>query len=165
MKQNRRVVVNGVTFSVPPRLSRIDSASTHGWQVRYCGDGDRSRLFSDGKKGPAASFRAAVADLKRRYQAAPPKVASSVRETPLAHKTSDLPAGISGPVLMHKPGRAPHAEFKVTLPRRGRPNAGTSVYIGTERTWTAQRYEAALAKAVKLRDAAVEQFNATLVDG
>ena len=42
-----------------------------------------------------------------------------------------------------------------------KPNAGTAIYIGTERNWSAQRYDAALAKAVKLRELAVQQFKRT----
>lgn len=151
MKQPRKLIIDGLAFSVPPRIQRCGMA----WQVRYRG----TKLYSDGTEGANASFKAAVRDLRKRYKATPPKSsASSVRDKPLSHKTSTLPPGISGPVLARKPGRAPYAEFKVSLPRKGKPNAGTSVYIATESSWCAQRYDDALAKAVRLRDAAVKRF-------
>ena len=39
---------DGKQHAVPRHINRIDSDSTHGWQVRYAG---RSKLFSDGKHG------------------------------------------------------------------------------------------------------------------
>ena len=150
MKQPRHIVIDDVPFTVPPRIQRCGKA----WQVRYLG----TKLYSDGSGGANASFKAAVVDLRKRYKAAPPHVVSSLRDKPLSHKTSALPPGISGPVLAFKPGRAPYAEFKVSLPRKGKANAGTSVYIATESSWCAQRYDDALAKATRLRNAAVKRF-------
>lgn len=147
MKSNRKLKIGRHVFDVPPRIQRVPG----GWQVRYAG----TLLFSDGEPGPRASFAAAVAELQSRYAASPPKAASSVRVAPLSHKTTDLPAGISGPVLIHKPGRAAYAEFKVTLPRAGKPNRGTSVYIASESTWSQERYDNALDKALRLRVAAL----------
>lgn len=147
MKNPRILTIDGVKHQVPPHISR----SGNGWQVRYAG----TKFFSDGQHPPAVSLKAAVSELQARYAGRRPVVRSSVRETPLRGKASGLPAGISGPVLIVKRGRAPYAEFKVTLPRRGKPNAGTSVYIGTENSWSAERYTEALAKAVRLRTAAV----------
>jgi hypothetical protein len=151
VKHSRIVVVGNLPFIVPPRIQRCGPA----WQVRYRG----TVLFSDGTAGPRASLRAATIELMRRYGEVPPKQRSGLRDAPLRHKSTDLPAGISGPVLVHKPGRGAYAEFKVSLPRRGRPNGGTSVYIAAESTWSQDRYDAALAKAIARRDAAVRALN------
>ena len=155
MKSSRTVRIHGKTFAVPARIQRCEDAHTHGWQVRYCG----TMLFSDGAAGPRESLKAAIAELGARYRASPPPAAVvRVRSAALPHKTSDLPAGISGPILIRKPGRADSAEFKVSLPRRGKPNASTSVYIASETTWSAERYSVALAKALRLRQAAMRAF-------
>lgn len=148
---HRTLTIAGRKHSVPPRIQRLDTRYTHGWQLRYLG----THLFSDGKEGAGASLKLAVEELQQRYADHPlPLPASHVRDLPLVHKQNDLPAGISGPVMISKDGRAPYGEFKVSLPRKGKPNAGTSVYIATENTWDEQHYDAALAKAVRLRDAA-----------
>ncbi len=152
MKSNRQIIVAGKRFSVPPRVQRVPG----GWQVRYAG----SQFFADGKAGARVSFRAAVAELQSRYTERPAVLASKVRRAPLSHKTSDLPAGVSGPVLIRKAGRADSAEFKVSLPRRGKANASTSVYIASETTWSLERYQAALAKAMQLRETALRVFMA-----
>lgn len=158
MNSTRKVVIGGHTFKVPERIQRLDHRYTHGWQLRY----DGTRLFSDGKAGPAAALKQAVEELQRRYavHAPPSDNGSHTRDTPLPNKQNDLPAGISGPVMIHKDRRAPYAEFKVSLPRKGKPNAATSVYIATENTWDAEHYDAALAKAVRLRDEAVRRVRA-----
>jgi hypothetical protein len=153
-RKNGTVRVGGDVLAVPSRIQRIDHGFTHGWQLRYMG----TKLFSDGDGLPKDSLARAVGELYRRTKKHPPRVPSSVRTTALPHKQNTLPAGISGPVLVHKPSRAPYAEFKVSMPRRGAANAGTSVYIGTERTWSAERYDKALAKAKRIRTLALKQF-------
>lgn len=154
MKRHREVTVGYRIFKCPPRIQRCDSDRMHGWQVRYLS----TMFFSDGARGPLKSFHRAVRELKARYAEHPTEAPSSLRFSPLSHKQNDLPAGISGPVLQHRRGRAPYADFKVSLPVRGRKNLGRTVYIGTERTWSQQRYDAALVKAIKIRNAAVRAF-------
>jgi hypothetical protein len=153
----RWVKVYGARLLVPPRIQRLDAHGLAGWQVRW---GKPTKYFADGIAGPSTALGAAVDELAKRYRRHPPPlpIGTSLRIKPLAHKQNDLPPGISGPVLRYRKGRAPYAEFKVSLPRAGRANAGTTVYIGTQRNWCAQRYDAALAKAVKLREEAVDQL-------
>lgn len=154
MKKARVVTIEGARMSVPPRIKRIDSSYGHGWEVCYLG----FKFFTDKQHGPLGALNAAIQELHRRYAVEPPHDPSSVRDTPLSHKTTTLPAGISGPVLIRKAHRKPYAEFKVSLPVKGRANRGTSVYIATEDSWNQTRIDAALTKAVKLRAAAVAKF-------
>ena len=43
MKTRKVTIYSGKTFTVPQGIQRIDTTSTHGWQVRYAG----TKLFSD----------------------------------------------------------------------------------------------------------------------
>ena len=43
MKQRNVTIFSGKAFTVPQGIQRIDTASTHGWQVRYQG----TKFFSD----------------------------------------------------------------------------------------------------------------------
>ena len=146
MKATRQLTIESQVLNVPARIQRCGK----GWQVRYLG----TKLYSDGTEGPRKALQAAVRDLEARYEATPPKDRIGVRVVPLKHKTSKLPPGISGPVLTRRRGQL-CAEFKVSLPRRGRPNGGTTVYIASESTWSQQRYDTALAKALAIRADAV----------
>jgi len=86
-----------------------------------------------------------------------------IRTEPTKGKSLGLPSGISGPISRLRNG-ATYKEFYFTvlLPRFGRKNQKTSVYIGTESTLTdesiAERWDCAEAKAVNLRAAAIAQY-------
>lgn len=154
MKFRKAHLPSGQTFDVPQGIQRIDSKSTHGWQVRYQG----TKLFSDGESAdPQQSLAKAIKELLARHAAAPP-VLSRMNNGPSAHKTSDLPAGISGPILRSRPGRALIAELSVALPRLGLQPRIKSIYIGSQNTYTEARYLAALAKGIELRKEALESY-------
>lgn len=141
----------GLTFEVPSCIQRIDSKSTHGWQVRCLG----SKFFSD-SGDPAQAFENARRELAARLRDKP--VSTRLRTTPLPHKTSDLPAGVSGPIVRHREGRAPFAEIGVLLPVFGAEPRRTKVYVGSENTYTPERYRTAEAKAIELRNKAVRAY-------
>lgn len=146
MKTRDVVIYNGERFEVPQGIQRIDHRSTHGWQLRYGG----TKLFSDGSDGAAAALAAARQELMRRIARLP--APSRLQRRPSGHKHSDLPVGISGPVVRRRTGsQTLDSSLSVSLPRYGQEPLRRSVFIGTQNTYTAERYLAALAKAVALR--------------
>lgn len=156
MKYRDVVIFNGDTFTVPQNIQRIDHLATHGWQLRYGG----TKLFSDHSSdgsGAAASLEAATRELIRRINKLP--APSRLQQRPSHNKTSDLPVGISGPIVrQRRGGRVGDCSLAVLLPRFGQPAKRVNVYIGTENTYTPERFQAALERAVALRNEAVEAY-------
>jgi hypothetical protein len=158
MKLRDVVIFSGHKFSVPQCIQRIDKDSTHGWQVRYQG----TKLFSDHTpdgSGAKRSLEKATRELLTRIATLPAPV--TLQRAPSAHKTSDLPPGISGPIVRaRKRSKVRSASFSVLLPQYGSPPKVTSVYIGNENTYSVDRYNAALAKAIALRRRAELRYEA-----
>ncbi len=161
MKQRKVTIFTGRTYTVPQGIQRIDSVSTHGWQVRYQG----TKLFSDGSpdgSGAAASLDAATRELLRRIATLP--APTVLRRAPTVGKSSKLPAGISGPIVVSRGDqRVLSAVLSVLLPRYGQTAQMKSVYIGTENTYNQTKYRAALAEAKSLREEAVAAYEAAAV--
>jgi hypothetical protein len=158
MKFRDVVIFNGQPFTVPQGIQRIDTRATHGWQVRYGG----TKLFSDHTpdgSGAPASLERAKQELARRIAKMP--APSLLQKKPSESKTSNLPVGISGPIVRKREGSAVRScSLSVLLPRYGQPPRCSSVYIGTENTYTVERYLAALEKAVALRNEAEQLYEA-----
>ena len=156
MKTRDIVIFSGEQFSVPQCIQRIDHQSTHGWQVRYGG----TKLFSDHSQdgsGAAASLAAATKALLSRIAKLP--APSRLQRKPSGNKTSGLPVGISGPIVRQRAtSRVRDCSFAVSLPTFGASPRGRSVYIGTENTYTVEKYQVALAKAIELREQAEEVY-------
>jgi hypothetical protein len=156
MKTRDIVIFSGEQFSVPQCIQRIDHQSTHGWQVRYGG----TKLFSDHSQdgsGAAAALAAATKALLSRIAKLP--APSRLQRKPSGNKTSGLPVGISGPIVRQRAtSRVRDCSFAVSLPTFGASPRGRSVYIGTENTYTVEKYQAALAKAIELREQAEEVY-------
>ncbi len=149
MKTRNVVIHTGERFEVPQGIQRIDHRSTHGWQLRYGG----TKLYSDGARGAAAALAAARQELLRRIAKLP--APSRLPRRTSGHKRSDLPVGITGPVVRCRPGSSTmDSSLSVSLPRYGETPLRRSVFIGTQNTYTPERYLAALAKAVALREQA-----------
>lgn len=145
----------GEQFAVPQGIQRIDHLSTHGWQLRYSGG---TKLFSDNEYGGSGgALAAASSELLRRIARLP--APSGLQREPNYSKTSQLPVGISGPLLRTRArSQARYCVLSVAIPRFGQKPRRASVYIGSENTYTEQRYEAALAKALVLRDKAEKAY-------
>ncbi len=156
MKYRDVVIFSGHEFKVPQNIQRIDHLATHGWQLRYGG----TKLFSDHTSdgsGAAAALEAATKELVRRIAKLP--APSRLQQRPNHNKTSDLPVGISGPIVrQRRGGRVRDCSLAVLLPRYGQPARRVNVYIGTENTYTPERFQQALAKAVELREKAVAAY-------
>jgi hypothetical protein len=156
MKFRDVVIFNGKQFKVPQGIQRIDTRATHGWQVRYGG----TKLFSDHTNdgsGAKASLERAKQELAWRIAKMP--APTLLQKRPSDSKSSDLPVGISGPIVRQRAGtRVRSCSFSVLLPRYGQPPRCSSVYIGTENTYTIERYQAALDKAVAMRRAAEQAY-------
>jgi hypothetical protein len=111
---------------------------------------------NDGSKARAA-LKLATAELIKRIARLP--APSGLRRDIASNKGSNLPVGISGPIVRTRPGRNTRdASFGVTLPRFGMKPTTRSVYIATENTYTLSRYKTALAKAIELRRAAERAY-------
>ena len=156
MKLRDVVIFSGARFEVPEGIQRIDHRATHGWQLRYGG----TKLFSDftpDGSGAARSLGKATRELLARIAKLP--APSKLQKEPSEHKSSDLPVGISGPIV-----RTRHAtglrdcSFLVSVPRYGQTPRRRTVYIGTENTYTAEKYHAALARAIEIRREAEEAY-------
>jgi len=156
MKTRDIVIFSGEQFAVPQCIQRIDHQSTHGWQLRYGG----TKLFSDHSQdgsGAAAALALATKELLSRIAKLP--APSRLQRKPSGNKGNDLPVGISGPIVRQRASsRVRDCSFAVSLPRYGAAPRGRSVYIGTENTYTIEKYQAALAKAVELRAKAEESY-------
>lgn len=146
MKTRKAVIYTGRRFDVPQCIQRIDHRATHGWQLRYGG----TKMFSDGVAGPKDALARATQELFARIAKLP--APSLLQKLPNRNKTSDLPVGISGPIIRQRRGsKYRQASFSVSLPQVGAPTRCRSVYIGSESTYTIQRYERALEKAIQIR--------------
>ncbi len=149
MKVRDVVIFSGERFAVPQGIQRIDHRATHGWQLRYGG----TKLFSDGSpdgSGASGALAHATRELLARIARLP--APSRLQRTPNENKRSDLPVGISGPIVrLRREAGVRDCSLAVSLPRFGDSPRRRSVYIGTENTYTPEKYEAALAKAIKLR--------------
>ena len=153
MKTREVTLPDGQRVQVPQGIQRIDSSSTHGWQVRYQG----TKLFSDGEAAdPMKSLANAISELLARMHSDP--LPTTIKQRPSINKSSDLPAGISGPIVRQRAGRLPTADLSVLLPRFGRKAEIRNVYIGSQRTYTPERYLASLDKCVALRHIAIERY-------
>lgn len=158
MKTRDVVIFNGKRFKVPQCIQRIDHRYTHGWQVRYGG----TKMFSDGSNdgsGAAASLDAATRELIRRIATMP--TPSKLQPRPSVSKSTDLPVGISGPLLRRRLGtNTEYASLQVLLPRFGDKPLNRNIYIGSRSTYTVDRYREALARAIEMRLQAEERYRA-----
>ena len=155
MKTRTVTLSTGASFSVPQGVQRLDSKSTRGWQVRYQG----TKYFPDGEVGPSQALEAATRELLRRIATMPAPV--SLRRASNPKKTSGLPVGISGPIVIGKAGTdAMSAVLSVAVPRFGKVNLTKKVHIGTPSTYTKSRYRQALAKAIEIREQGMAQHEA-----
>ena len=153
MKLRTISIYDGETFEVPQCIQRIDHRATHGWQLRYGG----TKLYSDGTHGAATALNKATQELFKRIAVLP--APSLLQPRPSLSKTSDLPVGISGPLLRERRGsRTRDCSLSVLIPRFGQKARRRTIYIGTENTYTHARFEAALARAILMRTEAEEAY-------
>jgi hypothetical protein len=156
MKVRDVVIFSGEAFSVPQCIQRIDTRSTHGWQVRYHG----TKMFSDHSpdgSGARAALERATKELLKRIAEHPAPVA--LQRAPSAHKTSDLPSGISGPIVRTRRNAGTRvAVLSVLLPQFGKRPKCTTIHIGSENTYTPRRFKEAVARAIELRNQAEQVY-------
>jgi hypothetical protein len=152
MKLRDIAIFTGERFAVPRHIQRIDSKSTHGWQLRYHG----TKMFSDhSPDGTGAGQALVMAALELVNRIAKLPIAASLRTQASKSKTTNLPRGISGPIVRNRGGAsARSAHLSVLLPRFGQPPSSRTIHIASESNYSVQRYKSALAKAVELRQAA-----------
>ena len=157
MKFRSIKIFSGAPFEVPQGIQRIDHRATHGWQLRYGG----TKLYSDHSNdgsGAAASLALATKELLKRIAALP--APSLLQRGPSANKASGLPAGITGPVVrVRRGGKTRDCSLMVLIPRFGLKPRRRTIYIGTENTYTIERYQAALDKAIEMRQEAEAAYD------
>jgi hypothetical protein len=156
MKVRKIKIFSGEEFEVPQGIQRIDHRATHGWQLRYGG----TKLFSDHTpdgSGAAASLQRATQELLKRIARLP--APSLLQRAPSVNKSNQLPPGITGPVVrMRRDSQTRDCSLMVLIPRFGDKPQRRTIYIGTENTYTLERYEKALEKAVAMRREAEEAY-------
>jgi len=156
MKVRQVVIFSGHQFEVPQGIQRIDHRATHGWQLRYAG----TKLYSDHSNdgsGAAKSLGLATKELFKRIATMP--APTVLQKAPSANKTNGLPPGISGPVVrLRKGGLTRDCSLAVLIPRFGDKPQRRNVYIGTENTYTVERFDAALVQAMQIRTEAEEAY-------
>lgn len=156
MKVRDVVIFTGEHFEVPQCIQRIDHRATHGWQLRYGG----TKLFSDGSPdgtGAGVALQRATKELLSRIAKLP--APNKLQREPSANKTSDLPVGVFGPVVrQRRRSKLRDCCFSVLVPRFGDSPLRRTVYIGTENTFTPERYNVALAKAIEIRQRAERAY-------
>jgi hypothetical protein len=156
MEFRKRAIFSGQVLDVPKYVVRLDSRRTHGWQLRY-GEWKLFSDFSNDGSGAEESLRLATEELARRISKLP--APTRLRTDPMANKTSEMPLGISGPAVRRRKGKNVSEYYlQVTYPIAGAKPANKSVYIATENTLTREKYDAALAKAIAMRETAVRKF-------
>lgn len=156
MKVRKVTIFSGEQFEVPQGIQRIDHKATHGWQLRYGG----TKLYSDHSpdgSGAAASLGLATKELHKRIAVLP--APSLLQRGPSQNKRSQLPPGITGPVVrVRRGGSTRDCSLMVLIPRFGDKPRRRTIYIGTENTYTLARYQAALERAVEMRRQAEEAY-------
>ncbi len=154
---------SGANIKVPEHIQRIDTRSTHGWQLRY---GRPTLFFSDSKApgaNPRGSLKSATDALRERLSTL--EAPTGLQRAASTGKQNDLPAGISGPILRLRPGRAaPECHFSVNLPRHGEKPLRRSVYIANQNTYSKERYQAALDTAIEMRKSAEVAYQLAATD-
>ncbi len=149
-------IFTGEEFDVPRHIVRLDHRATHGWQLRL----GKSKLFSDHSNdgsGATAALGLATDELARRIARMP--APTGLRTQRRADKAHGMPLGVSGPSKRQRDGSGPIQYYlQVTYPVPGGKSVNRSVYIATENTLTKVKYQAALEKAIALRDSGVRKF-------
>ena len=156
MEYRRRKIFSGQSFEVPKYIVRLDTKKTHGWQLRY----GKWKLFSDHSNdgtGANVALLAATAELARRIARLP--APTGLRSDVRADKLNGMPLGISGPTTRQREGDGfVQYYLQVNYPTPNGKPVNRSVYIATENTLNREKYQAALAKAMALRDSGVRKF-------
>ena len=156
MKVRSVVIFSGDTYEVPQSIQRIDHRATHGWQLRYGGTKLYSDHSSDGS-GAADALAKATRELLKRIATMP--APTRLQRAPSQNKSSDLPVGITGPVVRTRAGgQVRDCSLAVLIPRYGDSPRRRTVYIGTENTFTKAKYKVALEKATEMRQLAEEAY-------
>jgi hypothetical protein len=148
-------------FQVPRHVVRIDIddpglAGTHGWQVRYPHRA-ASKLFSDGKGNPKTSLIQAKAYLAAMWQGPSPRL--HYRERGNKRWALGVP-GIH--INVQKKTSRNVYEFRLIVTPPLRNKLPIHFYLGTENTATAERFDAALNKALALRLRLIREHEAAL---
>ncbi len=156
MEYRTHVIFSGHSFEVPKNIVRLDSNSTHGWQLRY-GEWTLYSDHTDDGSGAAAALKAATAELARRINKLP--APTGLKKVAMAGKANGMPLGVSGPIVRRRDGlRSAQFYLQVNFPVFSAKPANRSVYIATENTLTPEKYQAALNKAMALRETGVRKF-------
>lgn len=153
-------IENHGTFRVPRYIVRIDieapGSGTHGWQVRYQKPWKLISDYTEKRRGPRDSLRAAKEILAAQWDGAPrgPKLKRQCEP----RKQNGLPLGIS-PYSKQRANRSMiEVGFQISVPRWGEKSANRRIYAGTLATITEEKMKRALRKAVRIRREAEREY-------
>ena len=150
------------TYNVPKFICRIDidklgCAGTHGWQVRY---GKPYVFFGETVNGKRISPRTALAKAKAYLIEiyAGPNI--PIRTTPTKRKTNPIQEAGLRLIECMKNKRTVKDYYVEAVPPSKRIRS-CRIYVGTERTITPERLEAAIGRARTIRAEMVQQHQNT----
>lgn len=150
MKPRTLALASGAVMEVPPYIYRVETPQAAGWQMRY---GVPSLYFSDARTDnglPIESLALARQALLDRMRRVPPN--GRVQSAPSISKKNNLPVGISGPIVRRRRGcGVEEVILSVNLRRFKDKSRTVSIYLGTRNTYSPERFERALQRAVELR--------------
>lgn len=150
MKPRTMCLSSGAVMEVPPYVYRVETPQACGWQMRY---GVPSLYFADARTDtglPGDSLALARQALLDRIRRIPPT--GRVQSAPSISKKSNLPVGISGPIVRRRKGcGVEEVILSVNLRTFKGKSRTVSIYLGTRNTYTPERFERALQRAVDLR--------------
>ena len=152
MRSREVTLKNGTVLQVPSNIQRIECRGTRGWQVRYVG----TKFFADGKHSPRSSLKAAKAELAQRIQnhQAPNRLGQTIP----TNKRSQMPLGITGPLVRKRASGIMECNISVSVPKFGGKPQRRTVYVGNQTTFSERRLDAAVKRAVKIRADAEEAY-------
>lgn len=150
-------IYTGAKIRVPEHVQRIDTGSTHGWQMRY---GQPTMFFSDSSASngsPREALKLVLVALRKRISKLP--APTGLQRAASSNKQNGLPVGISGPITRTRPGRkSAEYRFSVNLPVFGLKPVRRTVYIGSDSTYNDERYKEALKRAIEMRKEAEDAY-------
>lgn len=133
----RVVFVFGDALDVPRHIVRIDTRSTHGWQVRFR---KPSKFFSDGVSRPSQSLNAAKHYLRSIYAPVPKKT---------SRDQSRRPPPVKAVGITTKRDYRGHWYVVATSPQKSK--ADKRFYFGNDQTRTPTREAHAFKRACAAR--------------
>lgn len=132
----REQEVNGRLYKVPTNVSRVDSATTHGWQCRFKASPSLNKFFSDSKYG---GTQLAFIEARNYAQRNRPLPGTSYKKSDVLREVRRVPKGSNT------------GSHFIEVPAIVWGQAPKRFYIGTDNTYTKARQRKAMSEARAFR--------------